>query len=210
MAPEPSLRLLGGCRDDPQSERLGQNQYVAHASTRVGNDGPGIDTPDDGQSEDRLLGLDRVAAHDGYSRLVCLLDRATENFAEHFGRQGPAREADQAERRQGNAGHGIDVAQGIGRRDRAEVIRAVDDRREKIGGEDQRQFVAESINSRVIGRCVTDDHVGIGDARQCREQREQVVRRLLGGTTGSLGKLGEVNGVEINHRIACPGFCIAV
>ena len=92
----------------------------------------------------------------------------------------PAREADQAERRHGNAGHGVDVAQGVRRGDRAEVVRAVDDRREKIGREDQGEVVAEPINGRVVGRCMPDDHVGVGDLRQGGQKREQIIRRLFG------------------------------
>ena len=197
MAPESILALLGGRRDDPQSQRLGQDQDVAGPGARVGDDRPGIHSPHHGQAEDRLLGLDRMPADDGDARLVRLVDRASEDLGEDLGRQGPAREADQAERRQGNSGHGVDVAQGVGRRDGAEVVRPVDDRREEIGRQDQRQVVADPVNRRVVGRRMADDHVGVDDRRQPGQEREQVVRRLLGRAAGSLGELSEADRVEI-------------
>ena len=119
------------------------------------------------------------------------------DLAQDLGRQGPARKANQAERRQGVPGHGINVAQGIRRRDGTEVIRPVDDRREKIGRQDQGKVVAEPVNRCVVGRGMANEHVGVDDRRQARQEREQVIRWLLGRAAGPLGELGEAYRVEI-------------
>ena len=140
-----------------------------------------------------------MSADDGDARLICLVDGASEDLRQDLARQSPAREPDQAERRQGHSGHGVDVAQGVRRGDRPEIIRSIDDRREKIGRHNECQVVADPINRSVVGRRVTNDHVGIGDRRQGREQREQVVRRLLGRTAGALGVLSEADRVRIKH-----------
>ena len=93
------LAPLGGRRDDPQAQRLGQHQYVARLGTGVGDDLTRMHPADDRQAEDRLLRLDRVAADDRDARLARLVDGPSEDLAEHLGRQCPAREADDAQRR---------------------------------------------------------------------------------------------------------------
>ena len=97
-------------------------------------------------------------------------------------------------RRQGRAGHRIHVAQGVGRRHGAEVIGPIHDRREEVGGQDQRQVVAQLVDRGIVGRRVTDQHVGVVDRRQAGQQREQVVRRLLGRASARLANW--VNRIE--------------
>ena len=66
-------------------------------------------------------------------------------------RQHVDRHADQRQRQDRPAAHRIDVADGVGRGDAAEVERVVDDRHEEVGGGDQRLLVVELIDGRVVG-----------------------------------------------------------
>ena len=96
MAPPSILVSLGGRRDDPQTQRLGQDQEVARLRTGVGDDGSRMHSPDDRQAEDRLLRLDRVPADDRDAGFARLLGRPAEDLREHLRRQGSARESRQA------------------------------------------------------------------------------------------------------------------
>ena len=86
----------------------------------------------------------------------------------------------------GRASHRVDVAERVGGGDRAKVVRPVDDRREEIGRQDQRQIVAQPVHSRVVGRGMADQHVRILDRRQASQDRKQVVRCLFGRAAARL------------------------
>ena len=193
------LAALGGRRDDPQAQRLAQHEEVAGLGPGVGDDGGRMHPADDGEPEDRLLRLDRVSADDRDARLARLVAGPPEDLDEHLGRQGTAGESHDAQRRQGRAGHRVHVAQGVGRRHGAEVIGPVHDRREEVGGQDQRQVVAHLVDRGIVGRRVTDQHVGVVDRRQAGQEREQVVRRLLGRASRPLGELGQPDRIQVGH-----------
>ena len=134
-----------------------------------------------------------MPAHDRDAGLGGFGRGALEDLNQHFDREQLIRKADDAERRDRFPAHGIDVAERVRRGNRAELARIVDDRREEIGGEDDRQVVVDFVNGGVIGRRGTDQHIGIGDRRERAQQRQQIPGRLLGGATGALGKLRESN-----------------
>ena len=61
--------------------------------------------------------------------------------------------------------HGVDVAQRVGRRDLAEHVRVVDDRREEIDRVDDRQVAPQAEHSRIVGRFRADNHIGVALTR---------------------------------------------
>ena len=79
-------------------------------------------------------------------------------------RQLVERHADQRQRHDRPAAHRVDVGDRVGRGDAAEVERIVDDRREEIGGGDQRLLVVQPVDRRVVG--------GLGADQQFRRHRK--------------------------------------
>ena len=69
------------------------------------------------------------------------------------------RERDQVERADRRRAHRVDVGQGVGGRDPAEVERVIDDRGEEVDGLDERQVVAEREHAGVVGAAEADQHV---------------------------------------------------
>jgi hypothetical protein len=147
IAPQVVGVVLVRRRDDADAERLRQDQHVARfrrpRSRRCGRDA----LADDGESVDRLVGLDRVAAHDVDPRLLRLERAAAQDLGEHVGRQRRVGKADDAERRQRHAAHRVHVGQRVRRGDRAEVERVVDDRREEVRREHERAIGARRITA---------------------------------------------------------------
>ena len=118
---------------------------------------------------------------------------------------------DEAEGGQGFPAHGVHVAQGVGRRDGAEVIG-----RSTIGVKKSvvniRASRREPYTAASSAGGAADEHVWIGDLRQGGQQREQIAGRLLGRAPGPFGELSEADRVEVRHgpylhefRVACRG-----
>ena len=76
---------------------------------------------------------------------------ALNDFSDDVERQFVYRHADQRQRHDRCAAHGVHVGNRIGRGNPAEVIRVIDNRHEEVRGRDQRLLVIEFINSGVIG-----------------------------------------------------------
>ena len=81
-----SLPCLAAVVMIPSPSGLVRIKNVAHAGARVGDDCSGVHSPHHGQAEDRLLGLDRMPADDGDSRLIRLVDGASKDLPQHLGR----------------------------------------------------------------------------------------------------------------------------
>ena len=77
----------------------------------------------------------------------------------------PGGKADETQGRQWLASHGIDVGKRVGGGDRAEIVWTVDNRRKKISCQHQCEVVAQAVHGRVVGCCMADDHVGVGNRR---------------------------------------------
>ena len=61
---------LRGRGDDPEAQGLAQDQRIARPGAGVGDHVTRVNPADDRQAEDRLLRLDRMAAHDRDARLA--------------------------------------------------------------------------------------------------------------------------------------------
>jgi hypothetical protein len=103
------------------------------------------------QAVDRLHRIDRVAAGDRDARLAAHRGAAFQDLADGLQRQHVDRHAHQRQRHDGRAAHGVDVADGVGGGDAAEVERVVDDGHEEVGGGDQRLLVVEPVDGGVVG-----------------------------------------------------------
>ena len=103
-----------------------------------------------GVAEFDLRIADAVSTDHRAARLHHLAQPAGENLLEylHVALLG---EADQGQRRDRPAAHGINIAERVGGRDLAEGVGVVDDGREEVHRLHQRQLGRELIHSGVVG-----------------------------------------------------------
>ncbi len=90
--------------------------------------------------------------------------------ADRFDRQLVDRHPDERQREERRAAHRVDVGDRVGRRDRAEVARIVDDRHEEVGGRDDRLPLVQPVDGRIVRRLDPDQQrfgnrgaAGLGD-----------------------------------------------
>src|SRR5690606_40525164 len=117
---------------------------------------------------------------------------AFEDAGDGGGGQHVDRHAHQRQSQDGLAAHRIDVGDGVGGGDAAEVERVVDDRHEEIGGGDQRLLVVEPVDRGVVGGL--DAHEQFGRHRQPRAAPEdlgQHARRDLAAAAAAVRQGGE-------------------
>ncbi len=160
--------------EDARPEGLGRKQQVSRTGTRVRNDPARVNGSAHRHSVLRLGVFDRVAADHRYAgrprdRSTPLEDPRQDRRVEVVDREG----AD-VERRDRHPAHRIDVAQRVGRRDPAEVVRIVDDGREEVDGLDQGQIVREPVDTRIVARADADENVRIRRWRQVAQDLRQV------------------------------------
>ena len=88
------------------------------------------------------------------------------------------RHAEQRQREQGRATHCVDIRDGIGRSDAAEIKRIIHDRQKEICRRHDRLLIVQTINGGIITRLGADQQVRV-DAGQRRvgEQIRQQRRR---------------------------------
>jgi hypothetical protein len=73
------LPLLRRGRDDPEAERLREDEDVASLGAGVRDDTVRVDEAGDREAVDRLVGLDRVPADDVDPGLLCLVGASLED-----------------------------------------------------------------------------------------------------------------------------------
>jgi hypothetical protein len=91
-----------------------------------------------------------MPARDGDARIATHLGTACQHRPDHVGRKFGNRHADQCQRHDGRAPHGVDVRERIGRGNAPEIARIIDDGCEEIGGGHEGLFVVELVNRSVV------------------------------------------------------------
>ncbi|MNF89033.1 hypothetical protein D3C84_715380 [compost metagenome] len=153
----------------------------------------------DGQAKDRFRRVDGVPACQRDARLVTHRTTAAYHFPGNFRRQHVHRPAQNRYRHQGIAAHRIDVADGIGGGNSAEIERIVDDRHEKVGGRDHAAFLVNGIHRRIIARGIADPKLRVEVLRPAAGQDHfQHLRGNLATATGAVAVLGQAN--RLAHR----------
>ena len=133
------LTELRGGDDDPYAERLGQDQKISRLCPGIRHHALRVNRPNHRKPVDRLFGLDGMTADNVDPGFVRFRRRAAQDFAQHGRRQRIFREPDQVQCGQRPPAHRVNIAQRIGRGHRAEIVRMIHDRREKIRGQHQAQ-----------------------------------------------------------------------
>ena len=146
-----------------------------------------VDGADDREPVLRLVVADRVPARENRARSAHALVRAGEHVSEHLGRQLFGKRGDR-EREQRRAPHREDVVQRVGRGDRAEGARIVDERREEVDREDDRALVVQPVHRGVVGGIEPDEQILRLGGHEPGEQRLEPSGRVLGGAAARAGE----------------------
>ena len=128
---------------------------------------------------------------------------ALEDAPDGIDRQLVDRHADERQREERRAAHRIDVGDGVGRRDHAEIARIVDDGHEEVRRRDDRLPLVQSIDGGVVGGLDADqqrrrEHGRAGLAQDLLQQRG----RDLATAAAAVAELREAErrGVGSAHR----------
>ncbi|MNN28846.1 hypothetical protein D3C81_1424290 [compost metagenome] len=157
----------------------------------------------DGQAKDRFWRVDGVPTCQRDTRRVTHRTTAAYHFPGNFRRQHVHRPAQNRNRHQWVTAHGVDVADGIGGGNSAEIEGIVDDRHEKIRGRDHAAFLIDRIHRRVIARGIADPKLRVEVLRPAAGQDHfQHLGGNLATATGAVAVLGQAN------RLAHWGYLI--
>ena len=117
---------------------------------------------------------------------------ARENQTHRLHRQLVERHADQGEGEQRRGAHRIDIGERVGRGDRAEVERIVDDRHEEIGRGDDRLRGVDLVDGGVIRGFYAHQKLRWQEpGRRAGEELPQHGRRDLAAAAATMAELGE-------------------
>ena len=180
--------------DDAEADRLREHECIAGLCAPVAQNVFRVDGTDDRHAVLRLRVVDRVSAGDdraGFAR-----DRGTtvDDACEELERQSVTRPRHEVQREQRRAAHRVHVRERVRRGDAAPVVRVVDDRREEVGRDDDREVGAHAVDRGIVGGVEADEQVRVRRRVEPVHQPEdgtEVVGRELAGATGAVRELGE-------------------
>ncbi len=94
-------------------------------------------------------------------RLLAGETAAVDHLLRHLRRQLGDRPAENGDRHDRFAAHGVHVADGVGSRNAAEIEWIVDDRHEEVGGADDADAVANVVHRRIVAGFIADQQARI-------------------------------------------------
>ena len=165
--------------DGAHAERLGEHEHVARPARGVREDPLRVDRPGHREPVLRLVVLDRVAADEYRAGLADHVQAAAEDRRQDLRAELLEREGDDVQRRDGCAAHGVDVRERVGRRDPAEVVGIVDQRREEVDRLHERDVGGQPHHRGIVPRRRSDEQPRVVLRREAPHDREQVGGREL-------------------------------
>ena len=195
------LALLERRRQHADAERLAQHQAIAGLCVAIFLELVGMDQAEGDQAVDRFDDVDRMPASNRGAGFAADAAAAFDNLADDFRWQLVDRHADEGQRQDRLAAHGIDVGQGVGGGDAAEIARIVDHRGEEVGGGDQCLRVVEAVDGGVVRGFDADHQFGRNQAAvDVLQDVVQNGRRDLAAAAAAMGKLGQAQGERVFGR----------
>ena len=101
------------------------------------------------------------------------------------------READDVQRKQGFPPHGVNIAEGVGGGDGAEVEGIIGNGREEVHGRDESGLGVQPKNGSVVPRLSPHQQVGMSNYRHMFQDLAQVLETKLGGSTSAMGHFSQ-------------------
>ena len=173
--------VLEGAGQHADAQPLRQHERVARLRPAVVDDVGRTREAGHGEPVLRLLVLDRVAAGHLGARLLHLVEAAAQDLGEHVVAE-LRRPGHEVHRRQRPGAHGVHVRQRVGRGDRAEQVRVVDDGREEVDRLHQAEVVGHLRDGGVVPRLEETRELAFGGG-ELIEDGLQVARTHLGRST---------------------------
>ena len=197
-------------RDRADAERLGEDEHVARARPRVGDQLVGMHGAGDRHPVLRLGIVDRMPADDRDPGRRRDVRAAAQDLAQDVPAELLEREGDDVHRRQRHPAHRVDVRQRVRRRDPAEVVGVVDDRREEVDRHHERDLVGQLEHRGVVSGIGADEQPRRLDGGQPPDDRQQRRCRQLASAARAVRKRRQrdrCRGVRLAHgRTAGPGI----
>ena len=187
-----------GGGDEAGAEGFGEDEGIAGAGVGIGADAGGVDGAGDGVTElDRVVG-DGMAAEEGAASFVQFVGAAGEDGLEDLEviLGGIAEDGEGGE---GFATHGIDVGEGVGGGDGAELEGVIDDGGEEVDGLNEGAVGRQLENTRIIGGIKADKNPRMIRTRERGERLRQDPWREFGRSTGGFGVRSE----SLSHETPC-------
>jgi len=154
--------VLEGGGNQAGAEGFGEDQYITGSGAAVADEAIFGDGARDHQAIFWLLIIDGMAAEYGDAGLPGFFRAALENVRQNLQGELVAGEADDIQGKQRRGPHGVNIGEGIGRGDLAELVGIVDDGGEEIDALDENPAVGQAVRSGVVGIVEADENVGIG------------------------------------------------
>ena len=151
------------------------------------------------QAVDGFEHVNAVPPCDGDAGRAADSSAAFQYPSDHLGWQLGNGHADDGQRHDGRAAHGVDVGQRVGSGDAAEVVRVVHDGREEVGGGHQRLLVVQAVDGGVVAGLGAHQQLGRHQAlrRACQNLAQQAGCNLA-ATPSAVRELGKLD-VFSNH-----------
>ncbi len=162
--------------------------------------------PDHGQAIDRFGRVDRMAAGDRDAGAGADFGPALQDAAHHLRRDLAERHAEDGQRHDRPAAHGVDVGDGVGGGDAAEVPGVVHDRHEEVRRGDHAGVAVQPVDRRVVAGLRADQQVGEGRRdRLAGQQLLQHRRRELAPASAAMRQAGQPDFSYVHG--GRPGAC---
>ena len=178
------LDVLGGGllalrrgRDQARAEWLREVDELPDRGAALREELLGVDEADGAEAVLRLRVDDRVTAGDHARRLRDLVRAAAEDRGQPLLRHVDG-EGGNVERERDLAAHRVDVAQRVRSGDGSVVVGVIDDRREEVDGEDERQLLGDAVDRGVVRLAQTDEQLLGLAGRVARRAAEELATAL--------------------------------
>ena len=136
-----------------------------------------------------------MAAGDRDARRGADLRAAAQDRAHHLDRDFSERNAEDRERHDRLGAHRVDVGDGVGRGDAAEIARIIHDRHEEVGGGDDAEVLVDLPDGRVVAGLVADEKLAVGCGGGLpRQEVLQDRGRKLAPATAAMGETRQASG----------------
>jgi len=194
-----------GGSNDACANRFREKEDIPGLGAGVGFDLLRMDCPGNGVSELDFGIVHAVSADENAAGLVDLFRAASEDFREIV-EVTSAGITEDGERGEGFAAHGVDVAKGIRRGDRAEGVRVVDNGGKEVDGLHEGALLRELVDAGVVRRVEAHEEIRIRKARNAAEHLVQNLWTQFRCSTSRLHMCGQL--LRVFLRIGLLGHFV--
>ena len=186
------------------TERFREDQILPGTQPGVGQDPIGMHLAGDRHAVLRLGVVDRVPADDREPGGGGDVLPAGEELAEQFGGELVAVPADEVQREQRTATHGVDVGHAVRRGDSTPGAGVVDDRGDEVGRGHQGPVRVDLPHGGIVAGVGTHEEFGGVIVLHVAHDVRQLARGELAASTGAVAELCEANPVAFAHVRTLP------